>query len=43
MVADRDMEPVFWECVIWPSDDGSNIEGMVSGGIEVSVVADMSR
>lgn len=41
MVPDGNLEPVFVECVLWASDDRTDVESVCSGGVEIGVVADL--
>jgi len=43
MIADREVSPVGLEGIIGASDDASDIVGMISGGIKISVISDLSR
>jgi len=43
VITDGNMKPVLIESIFGATDDGTNIEGMRAGGIEISVVSDFGR
>ena len=42
MVTNRNLKPIFVQGIVRTTDDGSNIEGMGAGRIEVSVISNFS-
>src|SRR5258705_12611809 len=43
VVADRNAEPIRWQRFFRPSEDRSNIRGMMMPGIEIGVAAHLKR